>query len=154
LGRAIFARLRGVKNLPRTLLWIAGAAWLASWLLPVVEGMTGAQAFRAVFEPPFGERRGWEDQAAQWLSGLTNFVFIGLFAWLASGRTMRAGLLIRAAVACFVVNLYWFVQCVKGGQLDQLLVGYYAWMLAYALMIAIGLSGRRTSRTPTAGTRA
>jgi hypothetical protein len=142
-----------MKN-PRPLLWIAGAFWLVSWFLPVTEDLLGWQAFRAVFVPPGGDGRGWEDQAAQWLSGLSNFVFAAVFGTLAAGKTIRPGLFIRIATACFIVNLYWFVQLAKSGELKALLIGYYAWMAGYALMVAIALSVRRTSKTPTADTPA
>jgi hypothetical protein len=142
-----------MPNPTRTLLWIAGAAWLASWFLPVIDGYVGWQAFRAVFDSPMSAPRGWEDQAAQILSGLTNFVFLGFFSSLLS-RNIRPGLLIRAGLACFVVNLYWFVQAARGGTWDALLVGYYLWLASYALLVVIGVSSHRTSRTPTAGTPA
>ncbi len=142
-----------MKN-PRTLLWIAGVFWLFSWFLPVMEDLVGWQAFRAVFVPPGGDGRGWEDQAAQWLSGLTNLVFAAVFAVLAAGKTIRPGLMMRIAIACFIVNLYWFVQLAKSGELKALLIGYYAWLAAYALMIVIALLSRRTSKTPTADTPA
>ena len=133
---------------------MAGIAWLASWFLPVIDDYLGWQAFRAVFDPSIAGRSGWEDQAAQMMSGLTNFVFVGLFAALAGRGTMRPGLLIRAALACFVVNLYWLVQAARDGSWHALLIGYYAWLASYALLVVIGVSIHRTSKRPTAGTPA
>jgi hypothetical protein len=145
------------KDLTRTLLWTAGAAWLVSWFLPVLDHYAGWQAFRATFDGhafAAGDMRPWEHKAAQMLSASTNIVFVAVFTMLVLGRAIRPGLLIRVAVACFVVNLYWFVQLARGGELAALRAGYYVWMAAYALMIATALSIHRTSRTPTAGTPA
>lgn len=145
------------KDLQRTLLWIAAAAWLVSWFLPVLEHHVGWEAFRATFDAyPFAgtDMRPWEHRSAQMLSASTNIVFVAVFVLLATGRAIRPGLHIRIAIACFVVNLYWFVQLARGGELAALRIGYYVWLGAFALMIAIALSAHRTSRTPTGGTPA
>jgi TM2 domain-containing membrane protein YozV len=62
------------------------------------------------------------------------------------------------ALACLLLNLYGLVEMLRAGERTGLLVGYYVWLLAFALLLALGVlsvvSARRTSRTPTAGTPA
>ena len=62
----------------------------------------------------------------------------------------------RVALACFLLNLYWFVTAWRDDALKDLLLGYYVWLAAFALLLAvaslIAFANRRTSKTPTAGT--
>jgi hypothetical protein len=136
----------------RVLAGFAAACWLASWFLPVLDNGAGWRAFMAALSHQGG--RSWDDAAPQIMSALTNVVFVAMFALLWFERVPRPMLFIKIAVACFIINLYWLVQLVRVGEASGLRIGYYAWLLAFALLIVSGVSIHRTSRTPTAGTPA
>jgi uncharacterized membrane protein len=127
----------------QALAWLAAAAFLVSWFLPVPYRDAGNAA--------------WEDNVPQVLSALTNVVFVVLFGlWLAR-QMFRPGMFVRITLACLLLNLYWFVLAIRDGQsLADLLYGYYVWMLAFALLFLVAMltafASRRTSRTPTADT--
>jgi hypothetical protein len=90
------------------------------------------------------------------MSALTNVVFVILFALWATRQSPRPGLFVRFALACFVLNLYWFVSAWRDHSLGDLLAGYYLWLAAFALLLAVAIliafASRRTSKIPTAGT--
>jgi hypothetical protein len=147
------------SKLTLTLGWTAAVAFAASWFLPVLEDVPGWMAFRYALAPlvPFRDasNNGWEDAAPQVMSALTNVVFIILFALWALKRAPRPGLFVRIALACFVLNLYWFVSAARDAQgIKDLLFGYYLWVAAFALLLAVAVltafASRRTSKTPTA----
>jgi hypothetical protein len=149
-------------TLTKALAWTAAALFAASWFLPVLEDVPGWMAFRYALAPlvPFRDHDagsvGWEDSAPQLMSALTNLVFVLLFALWASRQSPRPGLFVRVALACFLLNLYWFVTAWRDNALKDLLSGYYVWLAAFALLLAvaslIAFATRRTSKTPTAGT--
>jgi heme/copper-type cytochrome/quinol oxidase subunit 4 len=86
-----------------------------------------------------------EDAGPQVLSALTNVAFVVMFAQLVTGRMARPGLWFRVAIACFLVDLYWFVQMLRDGSTHALWIGYYVWLAAFAqLAIVGGLRWRRT----------
>ena len=142
-------------SLTRTLAWIAAALFVASWFLPVLKDLPGWMAFRYALAPlvPFRGRDdasiGWEDSVPQLMSALTNVVFVILFALWATRQSPRPGLFVRVALVCFVLNLYWFVTAWRDHAVADLLVGYYAWLAAFALLLAvagiIGFASRRAS---------
>ena len=142
------------------LMWLSAAAFAVSWFLPVLSDVPGWMAFRYALAPlvPFRDagNRAWEDDVPQVLSALTNVMYLVLFGlWLAR-QMFRAGLFVRIAIACLLLNLYWFVQAWRDPQgLRELLFGYYVWMAAFALLLAVAVitafADRRTSRTPTGG---
>ena len=147
-------------KLTNFLVWTAGAAFAASWFMPVLEDVPGWMAFRYALSPlvPYSagaELPTWEDSVPQVLSALTNVMFVILFALWVFKKTMRPGLFVRIAIACLVLNLYWFVQAGREHNLDDLLIGYYLWLLAFALLLGVAIitavAARRTSTTPTAG---
>jgi hypothetical protein len=146
-------------KLTQTLAWIALAAFAASWFLPVLDDVPGWMAFRYAMAPlvPFRDAGtiGWEDSAPQVMSALTNVVFLILFVLWATRQSPRPGLFVRFSLACFLLNLYWFVKAWRESGLQDLLVGYYVWLLAFALLLAVAVliasSSRRTSKTPMAG---
>jgi len=140
------------------LAWLAALAFLASWFLPVLEDVPGWMAFRYALAPliPFRDAvsMAWDDNIPQVLSALTNVMFVILFAlWLAR-QMFRPGMFVRLALACLLLNLYWPVKAWRENGLADLLYGYYVWLLAFALMLAVAVltafASRRTSRTPTA----
>ena len=140
--------------------WGAAACWLAAWFLPVMDDIPGWAAFHAALEGPFRGRfpLGADDAVPQVLSALTNVVFVALF-WLWMRRRITwPSMFLKVALACLLLNLYWLVQMLRAGERTGLLIGYYVWLLAFALLLAIGVvsvvSARRTSRTPTADTPA
>ena len=144
----------------RVLGWTAAACWLASWFLPVVSGYPGYAAFQSAMTAPFtGSYPVRGDQAAaQLLSALTNVVFaVMFFAWWRD-RVTRPGVFLKVALVCLLMNLYWLVEAARAGEWHELRIGYYTWVTAFALLVALGgvsvFSGRRTSRTPTDGTPA
>jgi hypothetical protein len=149
-------------TLTKALAWTAAALFAASWFLPVLDDVPGWMAFRYALAPlvPFRDRDAgsidWEDSAPQLMSALTNLVFVLLFALWASRQSPRPGLFVRVALACFLLNLYWFVTAWRDDALKDLLPGYYVWLAAFALLLAvaslIAFAARRTSKTPTAGT--
>lgn len=145
------------SRLIQILAWTAAVAFAASWFLPVLESVPGWMAFRYALAPlvPFREAGtlAWDDSAPQVMSALTNVVFVILFGlWLAK-QAVRPGLFVRIAIACFVLNLYWFVKASRDGGLADLLFGYYVWVGAFALLLAaaslIAFASRRTSTIPT-----
>jgi hypothetical protein len=148
-------------NLTKTLAWSAAALFAASWFLPVLKELPGWMAFRYALAPliPFrgrdGASVGWEDSAPQLMSALTNVVFIILFALWATRQSPRPGLFVRIALACFLLNLYWFVTAWRDDSLADLLPGYYVWLAAFALLLAvagvIASAGRRRSKPSTTG---
>jgi hypothetical protein len=134
--------------------------WLAAWVLPVMEGYPGWAAFRAALTGPFRENfpvRG-EDAALQMLSAATNLVFVLLLLAWWRRRITRPVVFLKIALLCLLVNLYWLVEMLRAGEHHGLLVGYYAWLASFALLVALGAisaaSARRTSKTPTDGTPA
>jgi hypothetical protein len=147
-------------KLTNILVWTAGAAFAVSWFMPVLEDVPGWMAFRYALSPlvPYsaGAELTWEDAVPQVLSALTNVVFVILFALWVARQTMRPGLFVRVAIACVLLNLYWFVKAWREHDLNDLLIGYYLWMFAFALMLGVAIiiaaAARRTSTTPTAGT--
>jgi hypothetical protein len=137
--------------------WTAAAAFLASWFLPVLPDLRGWEAFRYALAPlvPFrdADPAAWEDSAPQALSALTNVVFVLLYVFGVRKSAIRPGLLVRIAIACFILNLYWFVKAWREKGLADLLYGYYVWIAAFALLLIISVvAARRTSKTPTADT--
>lgn len=145
-------------TLTRQIARAAAVLWLASWFLPVLDDVNGWQAFRyalSTFWPYQGHRSSEVDDAVPHvLSAATNVAFIILVAHVELERVSRPGLFLRVAIACVILNLYWLVQLVRDGSADELKVGYYAWLAAFALILVSGVSIHRTSRTPRAGTPA
>ena len=124
----------------RILTWSAAACFVAAWFLPVAPDLPGWMAFRYAFAPvwPYAPHAGaTEDAAPQVLSALTHVVFAVMFAQLLAGRVGRPGLWLRVAIACFVVDLYWFVQMLRDGA-HSLGIGYYVWLAAFAQLAIIG----------------
>ncbi len=146
-----------MTKLTKILAWTAAAAFVASWFLPVLADVPGWMAFRYALAPlvPFSDAGGiaWDESAPQVMSSLTNVVFIILFGLWVANQTVRPGLFVRIAIACFILNLYWFVTAWREHGLNDLLIGYYVWLAAFALLLAmaslIAYASRQTSRTPT-----
>jgi len=135
----------------RNLGWLAAACFVAGWFLPAAADVPGWMAFRYAFAPVWPYRATGGDGSVegaipQVLSALTNVVFVVLFARLVLGKVTRPGLYLRMAIACFVLDLYWFVQMVRDGGIRELWIGYYVWMVSFALQVLIGLMLTRTAR--------
>jgi hypothetical protein len=149
-----------MKHVPIFVGWTAAALFTASWFLPALEQVPGWMAFRYALSPPvpYGEMHGpgEDDSIPQVMSALTNVVFVILFTLWAVKQSLRPGLFIRIALACFLLNLYWPVQAWRGNALHDLRLGYYLWLASFLLLTVLALlnvfEARRTSRTPTAGT--
>ncbi len=142
------------------LAWAAAVCWLAAWFLPVMQDYAGWQAFQAALTGPFRDPYPTEagESVPQVLSALTNVAFVAMFlAWWRRRITLPA-ILLKVAIACLLINLYWLVLAWRAGETGALLIGYYVWLAAFALLTAVwaltAASARRTSRTPTAGTPA
>ncbi len=138
----------------------AAACWLAAWFLPVVSGYAGWEAFRAALSGPFRESFpvAGNDAIAQVASALTNIAFVALWWRGPGGRLLRPSLFLKVSIICLVMNLYWPVEMLRAGEHHTLLVGFYVWLAAFVLLVAVAAisaaSARRTSRTPTDGTPA
>ena len=145
-------------RVPRQIVWAAALLWVVSWVLPVVDDISGWQAFRyavSTLWPYRGhESSEFDDPAPHVLSAATNVVFIILAAHVELGRVTRPGTFLRVGVACLLLNLYWLVQLARDGSAGMLQMGYYTWLTAFALIVVSGVLIHRTSRTPTAGTPA
>jgi hypothetical protein len=148
------------RQVVRQLGWASAACWLLSWFLPVVEGYPGWAAFRAALSGPFRDNypvRG-DDAVAQLLSALTNIAWLLLFWYWKRGALSNWTLYLKIAIACLLIDLYWLVQMLRAGEYHALLAGYYVWLCAFALLVALAgvnvVSARRTSRTPTGGMQA
>jgi hypothetical protein len=134
--------LPGVAPLVRNLGWLAAACFVAGWFLPAATDVSGWMAFRYAFSPVWrygaSEPVAGEDAVPQVLSALTNVAFVVMFAQLLMGRVRRPGLWLRAAIACFLLDLYWFVRVLREGSVRDLHAGYYVWLTAFALLVVIG----------------
>jgi hypothetical protein len=147
-----------MKTIP-ALACLAALAFLSSWFLPVLEDVPGWMAFRYALAPmvPFRDALAmpWEENVPQVLSALTNVVFMVLAALWVARQMFRPGLFVRIALACLLLNLYWLVKAWRDNGLADLRYGYYVWLSAFALLLAVAVltafEARRTSRTPTAG---
>jgi hypothetical protein len=145
------------SKLITVLAWTAAALFTVSWFLPVIEDAPGWVAFRYALDPliPFRNAStvGWGDAAPRVMSALTNGVFVILFVLWVTRQSPRPGMFVRIALACFLLNLYWFVNIWRDHALEDLLIGYYVWLAAFALLlwvaILIAFATRRTSKTPT-----
>lgn len=135
----------------------AGAAvcWTVSWFLPVIEHYSGWAAFAAALAGPFKEGypgRG-PDSIPQVLSALTNVAFIIMLYLWHRGRVSNTAMFLKVAIVCVLLNLYWPVQMLRAGVRDGLLPGFYLWLAAFVLLLALAIvsavSSRRTSRIPT-----
>jgi len=146
-----------LTKLSKILAWAAAATFAASWFLPVLDDVPGWMAFRYALAPlvPFRDAgvMTWDESAPQVMSSLTNVVFVILFGLWVSNQAVRPGLFVRIAIACFLMNLYWLVSAWREHGLDDLLIGYYVWLAAFALLLAtaslIACANRQTSKTPT-----
>jgi hypothetical protein len=136
----------------RSLAPLAAVCFLASWFLPVMQDVPGWMAFRYALSPlwPYGPPGSTETEDAipQVASALTNVAFVIMFILVLRGKVRRPGLLFRVSILCFLMNLYWFVELARDGSLKDLLVGYYAWMVAFALMIFIAWRLNRAGSAP------
>jgi hypothetical protein len=140
--------------------WTAGAAFAASWFMPVLPDIPGWMAFRHALAVlvPYGDAVDlpWDESAPQAMSALTNVVFVILFALRVAKQAVRPGLFVRIAIACFVLNLYWFVTAWRANGVNDLMIGYYVWLASFGLLLGAAIltavASRRTSTTPTAGT--
>jgi hypothetical protein len=136
----------------------AAVAWLAAWFLPVIDGYLGWAAFSAALEAPFRHTfpAAPEDAIPQVFSALTNIAFPIMLIMVIRERVIHHARFLRMAILCLVINLYWLAQAVRANEWHNLLAGYYAWLVAFALLVAISaisvVSNRQTSKTPTAGT--
>jgi len=126
----------------RILAGFALAGFLAAWFLPAVSEVPGWMAFRygmsALWPYQGTSTAEFEDAVPQVLSALTNVAFVVMFGLLVANKIKRPGLYFRVAIACFIMDLYWFVQFLRDGSAGDLLVGYYLWLVAFALLILIG----------------
>jgi len=103
--------------------------------LPVADDYRGWQAFRVALSPlwPF-EQFKIEPGVLLVLSvasGLTNLLFVLLAAWLVAGQG-RARLVLWAAAGATLLNLHWPIS--MGENADDLLLGYYVWVVGFALL--------------------
>jgi hypothetical protein len=73
-----------------------------------------------------------------------------MFARLVRGTVNRPGLFLRVAIACFVLDLYWFVQMLRDGAAHELWIGYYVWLAAFALLGVVGWMLMRSARSAAA----
>jgi hypothetical protein len=133
----------------------AMAAFLACWFLPVIDDINGWLAFRASINPLWsysGDSRaiGLElpDDLAFFLGSLTNFVFVGLYAWLpfAARRGLRNAVITLAV--CFLIDSYSLTQIVISREWTSLGPGYYAWLAACGLLGAAAYRRMRAEPLP------
>jgi uncharacterized membrane protein len=148
------------SKLTQALAWAAAVLFTLSWFSPVLEDLPGWMAFRYALSPlvPYRDAGSIdpEDAVPQVLSALTNVVFVILLVLWASRQSPRPGMFVRITLACFLLNLYWLVKAFREDSLADLLWGYYAWLAAFALLLAVSIliafEARRTLKTPRADT--
>jgi hypothetical protein len=117
--------------------WLAAVvANLVSWFLPVADDYVGWQAFRVALSPlwPFEQFR-IEPGPLLILSvasGITNLLFWALAVVLVTQPARRAKPVLWAAAAATLLNLHWPIS--MGSERDELKVGYFIWVCAFALL--------------------
>jgi hypothetical protein len=125
-------------NASRVTLVAAVVAHVLGWLLPVAADYRGWQAFRVALTPlwPFEQFRIPPGSllALSVASGLTNVLFVVLAALLVMGSSTRgARLVLWAAAGATLLNLHWPIS--MGDNADDLLIGYYVWVVGFALLV-------------------
>jgi hypothetical protein len=142
----------GLTTTRGVLLLACAASFLGSWFLPVMQDVPGWMAFRYAFSTlwPYGPSGSTETEDAipQVASALTNVAFVIMFVLVLRGKVRRPSLLFRVSILCFVMNLYWFVELLRDGSLKDLLIGYYLWMVAFALLVFIAWRLNRAGSAP------
>ena len=137
-GRSASAYSSGARlvNASRVMLLAAAVANVLGWWLPVARDYRGWQAFRVALTPlwPF-EQFKIEPGLLLVLSvasALTNLLFVVLAALLMLRPRQRARLVLWAAAGATLLNLHWPVS--MGGNADDLLIGYFVWVVGFALL--------------------
>ncbi|MFA6961538.1 MAG: hypothetical protein WC205_12355 [Opitutaceae bacterium] len=127
----------------RQLLFLAGAIFAVSFFLPAYSGSTGYACFNFCLEliPKFPT-----ESLFKWLYYsafvLTNITFVVMFGlWLLRVNRLKTRFII-SSVAFFHV-LSWFFINIRREDIGTLQVGYYLWLLAYALLLASQISEAR-----------
>ena len=144
-------------NASRATLLAAVVANVLGWWLPVADDYRGWQAFRVALSPlwPFEQFR-IEPGVLLVLSvasALTNLLFVVLAALLVVGPQARARLVLWAAAGATLLNLHWPIS--MGENADDLLIGYYVWVVGFALLaLAAFLEVKQVRRHDLSGLRA
>ena len=137
-------------NASRATLLAAVVANVLGWWLPVADDYRGWQAFRVALSPlwPFEQFR-IEPGLLLVLSvasALTNLLFIVLAVLLVAAPQVRARLVLWAAARATLLNLHWPISMEENA--DDLLFGYYVWVVGFALLsLAAFLEVKQARRT-------
>ncbi len=131
---------------PRTLLFVAGAAFIISYFLPAYSGSKGLECFKFCWSLL------WKypgESPLKWLyySGfvLTNIAFVIVFTLGLARSGFYKTRFIVTAVAFFHV-LSWLLVNVRKEDITSIQAGYYLWLVAYVLLLASQISGSRKSK--------
>ena len=127
----------------RTLPLIAGALFALSFFLPAYAGATGFGCFRFCLEliPKFPS-----ESLLRWLYYsafvLTNLAFVVILA-LDVARAASHKTRLVVSVIAFLHVLSWLSVTLSEGDFHSLQIGYFLWLLAYALLLASQLVAAR-----------
>ena len=138
-------------NASRATLLAAVVANVLGWWLPVADDYRGWQAFRVALSPlwPF-EQFKIEPGVLLVLSvasALTNLLFVVLAVLLVAVPQARARLVLWAAAAATLLNLHWPISMEENA--DDLLIGYYVWVVGFALLALAAFLEVKRVRRPT-----
>lgn len=127
---------------------IAIVTFLISFFLPAYSGGSGFDCFGYCWNlflghDGFGNKIPILSGGWFYYSGfvISNILFIGLVvALLVTNKSRRPGSLV--SIVCFLQALSWLVCNVifgKPSQITEFNIGYYAWLIAYGLLVAAHL---------------
>jgi hypothetical protein len=134
---------------PRTLLLVAGAVFIASFFLPAYSGSRGVECFNYCWGLlwKYSEE---SDSFLKWLyyAGfvVTNVAFVLVLALSVTRSRFHITGFIVSALAFFHV-LSWLCVNMRRTDIASLQVGYYLWLLAYALLLTAQIGEGRKSKT-------
>ena len=141
----------------RNLALAAIAVFVSSYFLPAYNDESGFACFRECWEILLGNSK---ILSVSWFyyGGfvISNILFIGLVASLFVTQEHRK-LSSVVSVIVFLHVLSWFLVFIISGkpsQVADLKIGYYVWLVAYALLVAANLWGKSAESlrpTPLAG---
>jgi hypothetical protein len=127
---------------PRNLGLAAGLVFAISYFLPAYGDGSGLACFAECWNTLLGHNVDIPSSGWFYYSGFVacNILFIGLVAALVATKQHRR-VRLMVSIVCFLQVLSWWLLhfCQQPSQVAEIKIGYYLWLIAYAVLVAANL---------------